>query len=196
MFTGIIAQTGTTAEKTDRTMRIDVGAAFSSKLTIGDSIAVNGICLTATIIGEHDFTIEYMPETARLTTIGDLQKGSLVNLELPPTPTTFLSGHIVQGHIDGIGRIADMAEDGNSRILTVTVDPQTARSIVHKGSIALNGISLTVIDANDNSFRVGIIPHTWNHTMLRTIAIQDRVNIETDVLAKYLERHVSLQTKS
>lgn len=193
MFTGIIAELGTVADKTDAVLTITTSPAFADKLALGDSIAINGVCLTATSVTMHGFSIEYMPETARLTTIGDLKKNSLVNLELPPTPSTFLSGHIVQGHIDAVARLEHIERQGNSRILTFSIDTSAARYIIRKGSIAINGISLTVVDAGDTMFTVAIIPHTWDHTMLHTLPEGANVNIETDVLARYAEHLAQAQ---
>jgi len=129
-----------------------------------------------------------MPETIKKTILGSLQKNELVNLELPMTPESFFAGHIVQGHIDDTGVVADIAPEGNSRLMKITVLPEVGKYIVEKGSIALNGISLTVIKAGKTYFTVGIIPHTWTNTMLQKIKTGDMVNIETDILAKYIKK--------
>ncbi|MBA3723365.1 MAG: riboflavin synthase [Candidatus Levybacteria bacterium] len=191
MFTGIITHVGKVKERTANRLVITTSEDLVQKVTLGMSIAVNGICLTAVTFDDTSFAIEYMPETAARTNIQNLKEGSLVNLELPATSETFLAGHIVQGHIDGVGKIDSILEAGNSRILTISLPQDTGKYIVEKGSITLNGISLTVIDVTDEYFTVGIIPHTWEKTMLYTTRIHDSVNIEVDVLAKYLEKLVA-----
>lgn len=118
----------------------------------------------------------------------DLRPKDLVNLELPATPRSFLAGHVVQGHIDGTGKLAGLKKKGNSRILEISVDRKIAKYIVSKGSIAVNGISLTVIEAKKKSFVVGIVPYTWENTMLQTVKIGEKINIEVDILAKYVEK--------
>ena len=132
-----------------------------------------------------------MSETFERTNFGALKNGNLVNLELPATPKSFLSGHIVQGHVDGIGAVKKVKKDENQVTLSISIPRQLSRYIVAKGSIAVNGVSLTVIDAKPGSFSVGIIPHTWKSTMFRTLKPKAEVNIETDVLAKYIEKFIS-----
>lgn len=186
MFTGIITHLGTIKHKTINTLQISTEKELIDKLTIGTSISVNGICLTVTKV-QDGFSIEYMPETAQKTNIQHFSKGDLVNLELPVTTETMFAGHIVQGHVDTMGTITDISTNGNSHIFTFMLPASYKKYIVAKGSIAINGISLTVIDVSTNSFTVGIIPHTWEHTMLHTVKIGTYVNIEVDILAKYLE---------
>lgn len=162
------------------------------KLTNGMSIAVNGVCLTA--VGRTKpnlFNVEYMPETEKKTAIGSLKKRERVNLELPVTIETLFAGHIVQGHVDDVATIESITEEGNSRIFIFNMNTSISKYLVDKGSVAVNGISLTVIKAGEISFNVGIIPHTWKETMLHTAKPGDRVNIEVDVLAKYLEKLTS-----
>lgn len=189
MFTGIITHLGKITNKKDTKISIEADQSLLEKLEKGTSISVNGTCLTVLEKPKKkSFTVEIMPETQKKTTFGQLKTANLVNLELPTTPETMLSGHIVQGHIDSIGTIKHIEPKGNSYILTIEIPQNLSKYIVEKGSIALNGISLTVIEAADTHFTVGIIPFTWQNTMLHTIKEGTPVNIETDVLAKYLEK--------
>src|SRR3990167_2548666 len=161
MFSGIISHIGSVAESRGGRLAISAPRNFVGKLGIGSSVAVNGACLT--VVGKKGgaFVADIMPETARRTTLGRLRKNAIVNLELPATPKSFLSGHIVQGHVDGIGAVKKVKKDENQVTLSISIPRQLSRYIVAKGSIAVNGVSLTVIDAKPGSFSVGIIPHTW-----------------------------------
>lgn len=189
MFTGIITNLGKLTKKEGSVFTFNTDRDFCKKIEKGTSIAINGICLTALNkpTGNY-FSIEAMPETLDKTTLGQIKIGSPVNLELPATPNTFLSGHIVQGHIDGVSKLLDIVVSGNSRLLKFSSPPSLAKYIAKKGSIAINGVSLTIIDVTKDYFTVGIIPYTWNNTMLKAIQPGDFVNIEVDILAKYLER--------
>jgi riboflavin synthase len=129
-----------------------------------------------------------MPETGKKTNIGDLKKGDLVNLELPVTVETLFAGHIVQGHVDDVAIIDSITDEGNSHILTFRINPSISKYMVDKGSVTVNGISLTIINAGKDAFSVGIIPHTWKETMLHTAKPGDRVNVEVDIISKYVER--------
>lgn len=188
MFTGIITHLGKVKKKTDTQLIITTDHDLLGKITLGMSIAVDGICLTAVAFDKSSFTIDFMPETAAKTNIKQLERGSIVNLELPATSQTFLAGHVVQGHVDAVGRITSIKEAGNSRLLTIHIPESIEKYIVEKGSITVNGISLTVISVAKDSFSVGIIPHTWERTMLHTAGEGDSLNLEVDVLAKYLEK--------
>lgn len=189
MFTGIITRLGKLASKKESVFTFTANLAFCRKISKGTSIAINGVCLTALEKPTKNFfSVEVMPETLGKTMLGSLKSGNLVNLELPATPHTFLSGHIVQGHIDGVAKLEKITERKNGHILKLSIPANLSKYIVEKGSIAINGISLTVIAAEKNYFTVGIIPYTWNHTMLHTIKTGDFVNIEVDILAKYIER--------
>ncbi|MDO8621518.1 MAG: riboflavin synthase [Candidatus Levybacteria bacterium] len=188
MFTGIITHLGKVAEATDTRLVIQTDKDFLKKLSRGISIAADGICLTVVSYDKKSFTIDFMPETSKRTSIQYLQKNSLVNLELPVNSETFLSGHVVQGHVDAVGKIKSIEKKGNSRIFTFSIPKNISKYIVEKGSITVNGISLTVINITKNYFTVGIIPHTWDNTMLHTAKVGDLVNIEVDILAKYLEK--------
>lgn len=188
MFTGIITYLGKVTKNSNETLTIQTDKDFIDELSQGMSISVDGICLTAVDITNTTFSITYMPETSKKTTISSMQKGNLVNLELSATPSTFLAGHIVQGHVDAVSKIVNILPDGNSRIFTFSIPEVLSKYIVEKGSIAVNGISLTVITISNDSFTVGIIPHTWKKTMLHISKVGDFVNIEVDVLAKYIEK--------
>jgi len=188
MFTGIITNLGTVYQKTATGLIIKTGKDFLVKLKKGDSVAVDGICLTVVACGKHSFETDVMPETVSKTNIQYLKQGDLVNLEMPATANSFLSGHLVQGHVDGVGRLQSIVKENNSYILKFSLPPALSKYVVEKGSVAVNGISLTVIKITKNYFTVGIIPHTWEETMLRTIKVGDVVNLETDIIAKYLEK--------
>ncbi len=189
MFTGIITHLGTLHNKQGNTFTFTADAFFCNRLTVGASVSVNGVCLTVVEKPEEgQFMVTIMPETAEKTAMNHLQQDELVNLELPATSETLLSGHIVQGHIDGIGEILSITPEGNSHRFEIAIPAALAKYIVEKGAIAVNGISLTVIAVTKHSFTVGIIPHTWDHTMLHQAKVGEYVNIETDVLAKYVER--------
>lgn len=189
MFTGIITHLGKLTKKEAAVFTFCADQDFCRKIKKGTSIAINGTCLTVlNIPTKNYFSIEVMPETLDKTTLGYLEIGDLVNLELPATLTSLLSGHIVQGHIDGTCKLLDIKTQGNSQILKLSISPTLSKYVAPKGSIAINGISLTVIEAKKNQFTVGIIPYTWNNTMLHTIKPGELVNIEVDILAKYLER--------
>lgn len=188
MFTGIIKNLGKVAEIAGTKVTIAVNTGFTNHLEQGASVAVDGICLTVVDWDNGHFTVEVMPETVKRTNLKHLKPADLVNLEMPATPETFLAGHIVQGHIDGTAKLESITDQGNSRILKFLVEQVLAKYIVEKGSIAVNGVSLTVIEAGTNYFTVGIIPHTWEKTMFCDFKTGDLANIETDVLAKYIEK--------
>lgn len=191
VFTGIITHLGKLIRKDGPVFTFSVSQAFCKKISKGTSVAVNGVCLTVFKKNtKSSFSVEIIPETKNKTMLNYLKIGNLVNLELPATPTTFLSGHIIQGHIDTVAKLADIKVSGNSRILTFSIFPSFSKYLVEKGSIAVNGISLTIIKANKNNFTVGIISYTWKNTMLHTLKIGEAVNIEVDILAKYIERLV------
>lgn len=188
MFTGIIEDLGTIIRKSENQLEIKAAGNLMGKISKGLSISINGICLTVVSFDKESFRVDFMPETEDKTNINSLQTGDQVNLELPATPETYLSGHIVQGHVDGVGTLTEIQKDGNSRILKISIPKNISKYLVYKGSVALNGISLTAISAENNLLTVGIIPHTWSKTMLHTLKNGDYLNIEVDILAKYLER--------
>lgn len=190
MFTGIITHLGKVSKKTDKRLTIKASQDFLSKIEKGTSISVDGICLTVVNTNRQYFKVEFMPETEKRTNIKYLQPGNLVNLELPATPVTFLSGHTVQGHVDGVARLESIAKLENSFILKLIIPSNLSGYIAEKGSVAINGISLTVIKTGKNFFTVGIVPYTWKNTMLKNIKLGDFLNVEVDILAKYLARIV------
>jgi riboflavin synthase len=188
MFTGIITYLGKVKKKTNTDLQITASEDLLHKLENGTSIAVDGICLTVISKKTDSFSINFMPETAKKTNIQYFETDTLVNLELPATTDTLFSGHIVQGHVDGVTKIISIKPEGNSRIFTFSLPKELNKYLVEKGSIAVNGISLTVISVNETEFTVGIIPHTWTNTMLHTTKDGDVVNLEVDALAKYIEK--------
>lgn len=188
MFTGIITNLGKISKKGANRLSVKANKELLGKLSNGLSIAVDGICFTITSKSGDVFNIDFMPETEARTNIKYLKGGSLVNLELPATPNTFFSGHIVQGHIDAVAKLEDITKEENTYILKFTIHDSFFKYIVTKGSVAVNGISLTAINSGKKYFTVGIIPYTWENTTLHTLKLGDFVNVEVDILAKYLER--------
>ncbi|MBI2074644.1 MAG: riboflavin synthase [Candidatus Levybacteria bacterium] len=189
MFTGIINNLGELNKKENNIFSFYADESFCRKLKTGESVAVNGVCLTVYAMPtKQSFSVEIMPETKKRTMLDNLKVNNLVNLELPATLSTFLSGHLVQGHVDGVGRVEKIEKVENSRLLKIQISKEITQYIVEKGSIAVNGISLTVVDAAFDYFTVSIIPFTWENTMLHTINMGDLINIEVDVLAKYVEK--------
>ncbi len=192
MFTGIITHLGSVVKKKSDTLVIRIPDDFHKKVKVGTSVSVNGICLTVTKIEtRHFLTFNFMPETSKKTNIQYLQPGDIVNLELPVTTDTLFAGHIVQGHIDGTAVTTSIEPEGNSRIFRFNVHKNLSKYMIDKGSVGVNGISLTIIEAGKDFFTVGIIPHTWKHTMLHTAKVGDVVNVEVDILAKYVEKLTS-----
>ena len=184
MFTGIIEEVGTFAGLSGG--NISIGAQLVvSDAHIGDSIAVNGICLTVTSFDARGFRAAVMPETVRRTSLAGLTHGAPLNLERALLPTTRLGGHFVSGHIDGVGEIRELREEGNAILMTVVADDEILRGIVEKGSVALDGISLTVTAVGAADFTVSLIPHTRTVTNLGAKRIGSPLNIETDILGKY-----------
>ena len=189
MFTGIISYLGKVKSLQNSQLSVKADRSLIKNLKKGDSVAVDGICLTVIAKPNFDtFQVEVMPETLVRTALSDLKIGALVNLELSMGIADRFAGHIVQGHIDGVATIKSIQKKGNSRIFTFKIPEKLSRYIVEKGSIAVNGISLTVIETKEDLFTVGIIPYTWQHTMLYVAKVGDQVNIEVDILAKYLEK--------
>ena len=187
MFTGIIEEVGRLERLAGGEIAIRAKKVLEN-VALGDSIAVNGICLTVTRFDEAHFTADVMPETIRRTSLAELRRGSRVNLERALTLKSRLGGHIVSGHIDGAGTIAAMKEEGNAILLTVRANDSVLRYVVEKGSVALDGISLTVASVGAADFTVSLIPHTREITNLREKSVGSRLNIETDILGKYVEK--------
>lgn len=191
MFTGIIEEIGTVKSVTrgakSFTLTVEARTVLEDTL-IGDSIATNGVCLTVTDMHNGTFMADVMPETVSRTSLSQLQKGSKVNLERALTLQKRLGGHIVSGHVDGTGRIARRYNDDNALWLWIECEPSIMRYIVEKGSITIQGISLTVAKVQTGSFAVSLIPHTQEATTLHSAKVGDIVNLENDVIAKYVER--------
>lgn len=189
MFTGIVETTGIVEAITQHD---EGGARLTIRafpMTVGESLAINGVCLTVQQAEGVLLHFDAVPETLRRTNLGDLQPGDRVNLERPLTPESRLGGHFVQGHVDTTAHLLEVRPEGNARVLHFQLDDiQYMRYIVPKGSIAVDGISLTVVDVGEDWFTVWIIPHTWAATNLHTRGVGERVNIETDILARYVER--------
>ncbi len=196
MFTGLIAGLGSVERlqaDADGTT-IAIATDLAGELAVGDSVAVNGVCLTATAVHPGGFSAQAMAETLRRSSLGALQAGSPVNLELALRAGDRLGGHVVQGHVDGTGVVTQVREEGFSRVLDVEVDPELCRYMVAKGSVALDGVSLTISELRDDGFSVSLIPETLQRTNLGEAREGRQVNIEVDVLAKHLERLIGART--
>ena len=194
MFTGLIEAIGEVQEVTPTPagFRLRVTTAIAPDLVAGDSLAVNGVCLTAVSSDASGIHADVSPETLRVTALGLLRRGALVNLERPLRADARLGGHFVQGHVDATGTIDDIRADGDSHRLTIRFPAVLAPYIVSKGSITVNGISLTVAGVDDRRFDVQIIPYTWEHTNLHLAKAGDLVNLESDILGKYVVRAAEL----
>jgi len=192
VFTGLVEDLGSVEaiETTAEGARAVIRTRLAPELALGDSIAVNGCCLTATQITADTFAADAMHETLRRTALGALEAGSAVNLELALRADARLGGHIMQGHVDGVAALRDVREDGFARILTFTAEPSLLRYVVEKGSIAVSGVSLTVSAVDDESFSVSLIPETLERTTLGALAPGSPVNLEVDIVAKYVEKLV------
>jgi riboflavin synthase len=190
MFTGLIADLGsvTALERSDEGATLHIGTRLASQLEQGDSVAVNGVCLTAIDIRDREFAAEAMAETLRRSALGALAPGAQVNIELALRADGRLGGHVVQGHVDGTGVVSEIRTEGIARALRIDADSDVARYLVEKGSVAVNGVSLTVSALHEDGFEVSLIPETLGRTNLGGVAVRDRVNLEVDVLAKYVER--------
>ena len=193
MFTGLVADLGTVTavDATADGVRLAVRTALAPEISEGDSVAVNGVCLTATAVDNGTFTADVMHGTLQTSSLQGVESGGRVNLELPLRATDRLGGHVVQGHVDGLGVVLDVREDGFARTLRIGAPPELLRYVVAKGSIAVDGISLTVAEAADDSFTVSLIPETLERTNLGAAGSGTSVNLEVDVLAKYVERLVA-----
>jgi riboflavin synthase len=195
MFTGIIEELGRVRnlEKRGEGVRMTVEArTVTAGTREGDSIAVNGVCLTALEVSRESFAADGSRETLQRSTLGSLRAGSHVNLERAVTPETRLGGHIVQGHVDGRGRFLSAEEHGGSWTIRIAYPPELARYFVFKGSVSVEGISLTVATLTDDYFEIAVIPKTWAMTNLSHLRSGDAVNIEADIIAKYVERILSV----
>lgn len=199
MFTGIIEELGTVRANIPSPggVSLTVDAAFVSEGTRdGDSIAVNGVCLTALEINNGQFRADVSRETLERTTLGSLRTGSRVNLERAVTPTTRLGGHIVQGHVDGRGTFKAAEREGDFWTVRIGFPEEMSRYLIFKGSVAVEGISLTVAALSEDHFDIAVIPKTWQLTNLSTLRPGDEVNLEADMIAKYVERLVAATVPS
>jgi riboflavin synthase len=186
MFTGIVEELGVVDKISNNAMTVQASK-VTEDLKLGDSIAVNGTCLTAVNFSRTEFSVDLSPETMRRTSLGQLSEGSPVNLERALLASDRMGGHIVQGHVDSTGRVMDSRVDGDSIIFRIRVPKRLNPYIVEKGFIAVDGISLTVVKRGASSFTLAVIPYTLKNTNLATVSIGDRVNLEADILAKYVE---------
>lgn len=190
LFTGLVEEMGTVqqVQRVGQGRRLSIAAPLvASDVAIGDSVAVNGVCLTVVQANARTLTVDVVPESVRRSTLASLHQGTLVNLERAMRADARLGGHIVAGHVDGIGEVIRMNRKDNALLVTVKAEPELQRYIVSKGSIAIDGISLTVMDASHSSFRVSIIPHTAAMTTLHIARVGTKVNLEVDQLGKYAE---------
>ncbi len=193
MFTGLVEATGTVAavEQLGEGARLSVETPLAAELADGDSVAVNGVCLTARGSGPDSFAADVMAETLRRSSLGPLAAGDKVNLELPVRAGGRLGGHVVQGHVDGVGRVVSTADEGFARIVRIAAGEDLLRYVVEKGSIAIDGVSLTVSAVDGEAFEVSLIPETLERTTLGAFEPGRSVNLEVDVLAKYVEKLVN-----
>lgn len=190
MFTGLIADLGSVAgvEHDSDGATLEISTRLADEIVEGDSVAVNGVCLTATAVHGGAFHAQAMQETLRRSSLERLEPGSHVNLELALRADGRLGGHIVQGHVDGTARIVEVREEGFARVLEIHAAPELMRYLAQKGSVAVDGVSLTVGEVREEGFSVSLIPETLARTNLAEVQVGDRVNVEADILAKHVER--------
>ena len=193
MFTGLVKAKGVVLARQESAegVRLRIGGTLAEELASGDSVAVNGVCLTAADANGDAFTADVMAETLRRSSLAPLAEGHEVNLELPLRAGDRLGGHVVQGHVDGTGTVESVGAEGFARLLRVSAPPELLRYVVSKGSIAVDGVSLTVADVDEEGFGVSLVPETLERTTLGAAAPGRKVNLEVDVLAKYVEKLVS-----
>jgi riboflavin synthase len=194
MFTGIVEEVGRLVEVKPMSggYRVRIQSALASELKPGDSLAVNGVCLTVILTDVGEVHADVGPETARVTTFGALQRDQGVNLERPLRLDARLGGHLVQGHVDGVGTVDEIRADADCRWLTVSFPPALAPYFIRKGSVAIDGVSLTIAGLGEKQFDVQIVPFTWTHTTFEALKSSDRVNIECDMIGKYVARAIEL----
>jgi len=194
MFSGIVETTGTLAEVKPLAegLRVRIATALASELAVGDSLAVNGVCLTVILIQDGEVHADIGPETARITTLGGLQRDERVNLERAVPLDGRLGGHVVLGHVDGVGTVEQIRPDAGSQWLTISFAADLARYFIRKGSVTVDGVSLTVAGLGATRFDVQIVPFTWRETTLSDRKIGDKVNLECDMIGKYVVRSIEL----
>jgi riboflavin synthase len=197
MFTGIVEAVGTLTEVKDTGggYRVRIHTPMTAQMKPGDSLAVNGVCLTVILTDGEHLMADVGPETARITTFGALQRGQTVNLERPLRSDGRVDGHFVLGHVDGVGVIEDLRPEGESRWLTINFPLPLAPYFIRKGSVAVDGISLTVAGLGERQFDVQVIPYTWANTTLKQLRLGDKVNLECDMLGKYVVRGMELKSR-
>ena len=190
MFTGLVQQVATVGSfaARDGGAYLEVEAPLAQSLQPGGSVLVNGVCLTAREVDASGFAADLSPETVRRSNLGELRTGDRVNLELPLRPQDRLGGHIVQGHVDAVAEVSSVSSDGPARVVRLSAPPTVLRYVVEKGSVTIDGVSLTVTDVDQESFGVSLIPETLERTNLADAAPGRRVNLEVDILAKYVEK--------
>ncbi len=198
MFTGLVADIGEVAaiDGDASGARLRITTPLAAELAEGDSISVAGACLTASKVSDGGFEADAMSQTLTLTTLGGLESGDPVNLELALRASDRLGGHVVQGHVDGVGELRSLAEDGIARRLRIAAPAELMALIAERGSIAVDGVSLTVSAVGDEDFEVSLIPETLSRTTLGSLVEGDRVNLECDVMARYLQRQAGLMSPS
>jgi riboflavin synthase len=198
VFTGLIADVGSVRglQRSDAGATLEIGTRLADELSEGDSVAVNGVCLTATDVRDETFRAQAIPETLQRSSLGRLDVGSRVNIELPLRLDGRLGGHVVQGHVDATGVVGEVRKEGFSRILEVRTDPQLERYLVEKGSVAIDGVSLTVSGLREDAFEVCLIPETLKRTTLGGLGPGALVNIELDVIAKHVERLMRVDSRA
>lgn len=189
MFTGIVEEVGTVVEAVDH--RLVVRATTLDGVAVGDSIAVNGACLTVVELTDATFAVDVSDETLARTALGNLAKGSPVDLERALLPTSRMGGHFVQGHVDGVGTVVELSGPVEARVMSIDAPAEVERYLIEKGFITVDGISLTVTSVIGATFSIAVIPYTWEHTVLGSKRLGDAVNLEVDVLAKYVAKFVS-----
>ena len=195
MFTGIVEGVGSLSEvkATGGGFRMRIHTPVSSAMKEGDSLAVNGVCLTVILIDGEHVIADVGPETARVTTFAGLQRGQELNLERPMRGDGRVDGHFVLGHVDGVGVIEEIRTEGESRWLTIGFESALAPYFIRKGSVAVDGVSLTIAGLGERQFDVMVIPYTWAHTSLKSLKKGDRVNLECDMIGKYIVRMMELR---
>jgi riboflavin synthase len=194
MFTGLIEAVGEVVEakSTSAGLRLRIRTDLASELTPGDSLAVNGVCLTVTLAENGEVHVDIGPETARVSTLASLRRAQPLNLERSIRADSRFGGHFVQGHVDGVGLVEDIRSEADARWLTVSFPPTLAPYLIRKGSVAVDGISLTIAGLGERRFDVMIITYTWDHTNLGALRVHDRVNLECDVIGKYVVRQTEV----
>ena len=186
MFTGIVEEVGKVREVSQGTLTVEAEQVLADT-QVGDSISVDGACLTVVKLGRDFFSVNVVPETLAKTHLGSLHPGDLVNLERALTLAARIGGHLVQGHVEGLGTVANIAQQGEALVMDIQAPRELHRYIVRKGFVAVDGVSLTVVDCHSDNFRVSIIPFTLSHTNLGRRRVGQTVNLETDIIARYLE---------